>query len=291
MISGTEAGSPEEMIGKIRANPNAIGFCTLACLGDMERNELSAGISIVPIDMDGDGSLKHFENIYGSYTELSHGVFVGRYPRELYSRIYAIAGQHPVTESETAFLEWVIKGGQESVASAGILTIDYGERVSGLSKLYPESKIIADVSVKTSAGMAMWKILAGFAGLAVMILLIIGRFGKALKGQGEKAPAMPQRFGASDAGYPGGLFYDRSHTWTFMEKTGDVRIGIDDFMQRVTGKVSRVVMKSPGEKIKRGESLFTIVQHGKQLKIKSPVSGVVVQHNESLLEDASLLNT
>ncbi len=105
-IFAAELGNPEEMIRKIEANPNAIGFCTLACLAEMEQNGLYAGISLVPIDMDGDGTLERFENIYGSYAELSHGIFVGKYPRELYSKVYAITGQNPATEGETAFLDW-----------------------------------------------------------------------------------------------------------------------------------------------------------------------------------------
>jgi hypothetical protein len=50
-------------------------------------------------------------------------------------------------------------------------------------------------------------------------------------------------------------------------------------------------MKSPGEKINRGETLFSIVQQGKKLAIKAPVSGVVLQQNDALLDDASLLNS
>ncbi len=290
-IFATEIGKPEEMIRKIEASPNAIGFCTLACLAEMEQNGLNAGISLVPIDMDGDGTLEHFENIYGSYAELSHGIFVGKYPRDLYSKVYAITGQNPATEAETAFLDWVINGGQESLISAGILTIDYGERASGLRQLYPASKVIADVPVKATTGRTMHFLIPAFVMLALLLWLVSGRFGKSQTAKGKKRSAEPGLIGANAAGFPAGLFYDRSHTWAIMEMTGHVRVGIDDFIQRVTGSVTRVMMKSPGDKIKRGETLFTLVQQGKQLEIKSPVSGVVVQYNESLLEDASLLNS
>ncbi len=134
-------------------------------------------------------------------------------------------------------------------------------------------------------------LLPGLLVLALLLWVISGRFGKSQTAQREKRSAEPGLFGANAAGFPAGLFYDRSHTWAFMEMTGHVRVGIDDFIQRVTGSVTRVMMKSPGDKIKRGETLFTLVQQGKQLKIKSPVSGVVVQYNDSLLEDASLLNS
>jgi len=67
-----------------------------------------------------------------------------------------------------------------------------------------------------------------------------------------------------------------------MEKDGNVRIGIDDFLQRVTGRITRVDMKQPGDKIKRGEKLVSIAHKGKQLNIYSPVSGIIKDYNRSI---------
>ncbi|MDX2429987.1 MAG: hypothetical protein QNK35_03575, partial [Bacteroides sp.] len=284
-----EVSKPEDMIASIKANPNAIGFCTLACLVELEKKGESQGISLVPLDRDGNGSLDHFENIYTSYAELSHGIFVGKYPRELYSKLYAISKHFPATEAETAFLEWMIGRGQETFASAGILNIDYGERASGMRQLFPESTIVADVSPKASSGRILPLVLTVIVLLTLLAWVLIGRFGpKRHTGGGGSSDAASPR--ADKAAFPAGLFFDRSHTWTFMEKNGDVRIGVDDFVQRVCGSVSRVLIKSPGDQIKKGDALFTLVQQGKKLVIHSPVSGVVVEHNEELFEDASLLN-
>jgi len=117
---------------------------------------------------------------------------------------------------------------------------------------------------------------------------------KILKRSSEKAGAEGFRsrpvMGENLVSFPGGLFFDKSHTWTFMEKDGNVRIGIDDFLQKVTGPITRVIMKEPGEHIKKGESFLSLVQCGKQLEIQSPVSGVVVGQNRALVEDSSSIN-
>ena len=76
-----------------------------------------------------------------------------------------------------------------------------------------------------------------------------------------------------------------------MEKDGNVSIGIDDFLQHVTGTLTRVEMRNPGEKVKKGELLFSIVQFGKRLSLYSPVSGIIKQQNEALIEDASKINS
>jgi glycine cleavage system H lipoate-binding protein len=90
---------------------------------------------------------------------------------------------------------------------------------------------------------------------------------------------------------PKGLYFNKTHTWAFMEKNGMVKIGLDDFLLHVTGPLSRVKMKQAGEQIRKGEPALTIVQNGKQLVINAPVSGTVKLQNSQLLEDISLINS
>ena len=50
-------------------------------------------------------------------------------------------------------------------------------------------------------------------------------------------------------------------------------------------------MKNPGEKIKKGDLLFSIIQSGKQLSLYSPVSGTIKKQNESLISNTSYINS
>jgi glycine cleavage system H lipoate-binding protein len=90
---------------------------------------------------------------------------------------------------------------------------------------------------------------------------------------------------------PKGLFYDKTHTWAFMEKDGHVKVGIDDFLQHITGPLTRIQMKKAGESIKKGELLFSLNQNGKQLDIYAPISGIIKEHNDKLIGNSGLLNT
>ena len=76
-----------------------------------------------------------------------------------------------------------------------------------------------------------------------------------------------------------------------MEKDGNVRIGIDDFLQHVTGPITRINMKNPGDSIKKGEPFLTLIQQGKHLNIQSPVSGIVREQNKGLVANSSIINT
>ncbi|HET6556504.1 MAG TPA: hypothetical protein VFG54_04260, partial [Prolixibacteraceae bacterium] len=90
---------------------------------------------------------------------------------------------------------------------------------------------------------------------------------------------------------PKGLYFDKTHTWAFMEKDGNVKVGIDDFLQHITGTLTRIIMREPGEKVRKGEKILTIVRDGKQLNIYSPISGIIRQQNTLLLTDSTLINS
>jgi glycine cleavage system H lipoate-binding protein len=90
---------------------------------------------------------------------------------------------------------------------------------------------------------------------------------------------------------PEGLYYDKTHTWAFLERDGLVRLGIDDFLQHVTGTITRITMKEDGEFVRRGEKILTLIKFGKQLSLYSPVSGTIKARNLKLEENSSLVNT
>ena len=97
-------------------------------------------------------------------------------------------------------------------------------------------------------------------------------------------------FNETSVSIPKGIYFDKTHTWAFMEKSGVVKIGVDDFLLHITGAVSRVALKDPGEKVRKGEPALTIMQNGKQLNISSPISGKIKSRNIELLLDSSTLN-
>jgi glycine cleavage system H lipoate-binding protein len=128
--------------------------------------------------------------------------------------------------------------------------------------------------------------LVAFMALNAVVHLIRGKNLKLISAKDTVSRA----FNETSVLAPKGILFDKTHTWAFMEKSGEVKIGIDDFLLHITGAVNRVKMKQPGEKIRKGEPAITIIQNGKQLSINAPVSGTVLIKNDLLVGDSSLLN-
>lgn len=273
------------MIEQIANDPGAIGFCNLADLLELEKGEAGNNIELVPVDADGDNRIGAFEEIYASASGLSHAIYVGRFPAALYSKIYAVQSEQPAGAGEIAFLEWMLGSGQETLAKAGMLELGFGERTSRIEQLAGHEYAIADVPVEASPA-RIFLLVGGIIILLGFLAYAVAR----MSGRRRLTPAVDYPQGDDHSEFPAGFFFDRSHTWAFMEKNGQVRIGIDAFLQEVCGPVSRVATKQPGEHIRKGENFLTLIQNGKRLEIKSPVSGIVREQNDELLEDAGSLN-
>nr|NQU91079.1 hypothetical protein [Bacteroidota bacterium] len=90
---------------------------------------------------------------------------------------------------------------------------------------------------------------------------------------------------------PQGLFFSRNHTWAYLEKSGSAKIGLDDFLMQIVGDVKVSHLKSPGEKIWKGDTLAGIDQNGKGLRIFSPISGEIMKINPAITENPGILNS
>lgn len=90
---------------------------------------------------------------------------------------------------------------------------------------------------------------------------------------------------------PQGIFYNKTHTWTHLEASGNAKVGLDDFIQHVTGKVILTNLKKNGDEIKKGDLIAEVEQNGKKLRIYSPISGQVITTNKVLDQNPGVLNS
>jgi glycine cleavage system H lipoate-binding protein len=98
--------------------------------------------------------------------------------------------------------------------------------------------------------------------------------------------------GASIAGYSlrNGVFYHPLHVWARIEDEGRVRIGLDDFAQRLVGAVYAVLLPAPGTGVQAGESCWRITHRCGGTDLVSPVTGTIHKINHKLREDPVALN-
>jgi len=86
-----------------------------------------------------------------------------------------------------------------------------------------------------------------------------------------------------------GLYYSKDHEWVKVE--GDkAYIGISDFAQKALGDIVFVELPEVGADLAEGESLGSVESVKAASDVYTPVSGKVIEVNESVVDDPALLN-
>ncbi|MDD7650964.1 MAG: glycine cleavage system protein GcvH [Firmicutes bacterium] len=89
---------------------------------------------------------------------------------------------------------------------------------------------------------------------------------------------------------PKELKYARSHEWVRMTGPDTAEIGLTDFAQDQLGDLVFVELPEVGDAVTAGESFANVESVKAVSDVYSPVTGVVVEVNEELLDNAALIN-
>ena len=88
---------------------------------------------------------------------------------------------------------------------------------------------------------------------------------------------------------PNELQYTRSHEWLLVED-GVATIGLTDFAQDALGDIVFVNLPQPGDEVNAGEAFGDVESVKAVSDVISPVSGVVLEVNEELVDNPALVN-
>ncbi|MCU0459254.1 MAG: hypothetical protein MUE37_09245 [Bacteroidales bacterium] len=289
-VTAERASAEESLTALGTGKQGTIVFCRLADITARTGMEFIGGIRIIPVDVNGNGKSDYFEQFYGSFDSFTRGVYIGKYPKSLCNNVYAVSEGIPAEGAPSDFISFILVDGQRLVAEAGFTALARGEGMVR-SETLTTGQTMVTAGEQTPVYKAWLWLLAI---IATVSLLAYALYLLTRSGIKETVPNIfksPIAFSPETLVTPAGILYDRGHAWTFMEKDGTVRVGIDDFLQHVTGSITRIKMRSAGEKIRKGEHVMSVIQNGKQLDIQSPVSGTIVARNEQLMNDTAILHS
>ena len=89
---------------------------------------------------------------------------------------------------------------------------------------------------------------------------------------------------------PGDLKFLKSHEWARVEDDGLIRVGISDHAQAQLGDLVYVELPEVGASVKAGSSAAVVESVKAASDIYAPVSGEIVEVNESLSDKPEIIN-
>lgn len=129
----------------------------------------------------------------------------------------------------------------------------------------------------------------------IAFLAALVAFSRALLGRVRPAPGLSYAPLAANApsrwfDLPGDVYYHPGHSWALPEGGDVVRIGMDDFAQKLLGRPSAVDLPEVGTRLEPGEQGCQIEVDERPFGLLVPVGGEVVARNEAVLRDPELIN-
>ena len=88
---------------------------------------------------------------------------------------------------------------------------------------------------------------------------------------------------------PNELQYSKSHEWLYMDN-GSATVGLTSYAEDKLGDIVYVSLPEPGDPVSAGEPFGEVESVKAVSNLFSPVTGVVLEVNEEVVEDPSMIN-
>ncbi len=121
-LLGTAVNGDPGLAEAIRQDPLGIGYNNVGFAYDPATGAPIAGLAVVPIDVNGDGTVSDDENFYASRDAFTAAVAEGLYPYPPARILYLVTDGAP-SPAITAFYRWVLTEGQQYVGPAGYVPL------------------------------------------------------------------------------------------------------------------------------------------------------------------------
>ena len=125
--------------------------------------------------------------------------------------------------------------------------------------------------------------------LLILAILVVdqvvrrARLNEVLRTASAEIRSMPDSSMLAIDHVPEGYMVAEGHTWARFEPTGDVRVGSDLLPIRLLGKPDTVTVLPSGSRVRRGNAVATLVRNGRELALRAPADGEVIEVNGDVL--------
>jgi len=117
----------------VRRDSLGLGFNNINYAYDAKTEKPLQGLAILPLDLNGNGTVDPEENFYGTRDAITAAIARGAYPSPPARDLYLVAKGQPHQPALVEFLRWILGAGQKFVAETGYIALS-PERLAAEAK-------------------------------------------------------------------------------------------------------------------------------------------------------------
>jgi len=119
----------------VKKDVTGIGYNNLAYLYDLKTRKQIPGISVLPIDVNGNGKIDADENFYGTIDQLTEAIASGKYPSPPARNLGFLFKGKPKKKELIEFVKYVLTDGQKFVDENGYIALSKAKLQEELKKV------------------------------------------------------------------------------------------------------------------------------------------------------------
>ncbi|MEE4311391.1 MAG: PstS family phosphate ABC transporter substrate-binding protein [candidate division KSB1 bacterium] len=122
----------------VRNDIFGIGYNNINFVYDTKSRAQLPGICVLPIDINGNGTIDNEENFYSNRDDIVRAIAADIYPSPPARDLHLVSRGRPQNTLVTRFLEWVLTEGQKFIHESGYISIPDEQLILQMNKLETE---------------------------------------------------------------------------------------------------------------------------------------------------------
>jgi phosphate transport system substrate-binding protein len=119
----------------VRRDPLGIGYNNVNFAYDAKTKAPVEGLTILPLDLDGNGTLEAAEQVYATRDDITTAIAANVYPSPPARELFFVTKGKPTKPALVEFLKWVLGEGQKYVLETGYINLSADRLKEGLQRI------------------------------------------------------------------------------------------------------------------------------------------------------------
>ncbi len=135
-LKGIGVSGDPGLADAVKKDVNGIGYNSYPFLFDIKTGKKISGIEVIPIDVNGNGTIDPEENFYDNERIFQKAVNDGKYPSPPVRNLYFLVKAGVKAKPEVlSFFDWVLTNGQQFLIQSGYVPLPKGDLQDSQKKL------------------------------------------------------------------------------------------------------------------------------------------------------------
>ncbi len=122
-LLGTAVNADPGLAEAVRQDPLGVGYNNIGFAYDLGTGKPIEGLSVIPLDLNGDGQINPDEDFYTTRNEIVNAIGNRVYPFPPARELYLVTKGAP-NPAVASFIDWILTSGQDMVTPAGYVKLD-----------------------------------------------------------------------------------------------------------------------------------------------------------------------